>query len=571
MDIFIQLAIILFTAFIVSYIMKIFKQPVIIGYILAGIVIAFILSLGVIGITVSTDILDFFSELGIAFLLFIVGLHLNPKVIKEVGFASLIIGLAQIILTFGIGFLVSLELLGFDVITSSYVGIAIAFSSTIIIMKLLSDEKNIESLPGKISTGILILQDLVAIGVLMFISSPNGTSFSSLALRNLVGGAVLIAVVFTAGFLFLPKLTRKIAKSQELLFLFSITWAFVIAALFSYLGFSIEIGALVAGVSLSISPYSTEMSSKIRPLRDFFLIIFFIILGLNVQISNMGGIIINALILSAIVLFIKPLILMIFMALFKYTKRTNFIVGTTLAQISEFSLIILALGVSLGQISREILSTLTLTGIITITISTYMIIYSNKFYKKMEKIVSIFERKDIKVNKKIKKEYDAILFGYNRIGFNILRSLKKIRKKYIVVDFNPDTISDLSKVRIPCVYGDMFDSDFLEELPLDKINLAISTVPDFEANLLLIETIRLVNNKAIIIVRAHQINEALELYKKGADYVLTPHFLGGEYVAKMIKDLRINQDKYKDEKEKHIKMLTEMLKKGHEHPKIERN
>jgi Kef-type K+ transport system membrane component KefB/Trk K+ transport system NAD-binding subunit len=567
MEIFIQLAIILFTAFIISYIMQAFKQPIIIGYIIAGIII----SPFIIGFGTSKEIIEIFSKFGVAFLLFIVGLHLNPKIIKEVGISSLLIGLIQIILTFSLGFLISLGILGFDIITSLYVGIALAFSSTIIIMKLLSDKKHLDSLYGKISIGILIIQDLVAIAVLMFISSvSNGTNVSSLAFKGLLGGAGLIVITFLVGFFLLPKITRNIAKSQELLFLFSICWCFVIAALFTYFGFSIEIGALVAGIALSISPYSVEITSKIRPLRDFFLIIFFIILGLNIQFSNLSSIIINALILSFVVLLFKPLILMTFMAIFRYSKRTNFLVGTTLAQISEFSLIILALGVARGHISGEVLSTLTLTGIITITLSTYMIIYSNSFYEKMSKIVSIFERKKINKENKVKKKYSAILFGYNRIGFSILRSLKKLKQNYLVVDFDPDVISGLSKLRIPCIYGDAFDSEFLEELPLDKIKLAVSTIPDFETNVLLIESIRLVNPKAVIIVRAHQIKEALDLYKEGATYVLTPHFLGGEYIAKMIKTLKTRKE-YKNEKEKHVKMLTERIEKGHEHPNVERN
>ncbi len=567
MEIFIQLAIILFTAFIISYIMRALKQPIIIGYIFAGIIISpFIISFGT-----SKEIIEIFSKFGVAFLLFIVGLHMNPKIIKEVGISSLLIGLVQIILTFSLGFLISLGILGFNVITSLYVGIALAFSSTIIIMKLLSDKKNLDSLYGKISIGILIIQDLVAIAVLMIVSSvANGTNVSSFAFKGLLGGAGLIVVSFLVGFFILPKITKNIAKSQELLFLFSICWCFVIAALFNYFGFSIEIGALVAGIALSISPYSVEITSKIRPLRDFFLIIFFIILGLNIQFSSLPSIIINALILSFAVLLFKPLILMTFMAIFKYTKRTNFLVGTTLAQISEFSLIILALGVAIGHISGEILSTLTLTGIITITLSTYMIIYSNSFYKKMSRIVSIFERKKINKEKKVKKKYSAILFGYNRIGFSILRSLKKIKQNYLVVDFDPDTIANLSKLRIPCIYGDAFDSEFLSELDLDKIKLAVSTIPDFETNVLLIESIRLVNPKAVIIVRAHQIKEALDLYKEGATYVLTPHFLGGEYIAKMIKTLKTRKE-YKNEKEKHVKMLTERIEKGHEHPRVERN
>ncbi|MEJ2267875.1 MAG: cation:proton antiporter [Nanoarchaeota archaeon] len=493
MEIFIQLAIILFTAFVISYLVRLFKQPIIVGYIIAGIIVSpFILGFGA-----SKEIIDIFSKFGIAFLLFIVGLHLNPKVIKEIGISSLLI--------------------------------------------------------------------------LMFISSiSNGTDFSSFALKGLLGGAGLIGVLFLMGYFVLPRLTRSIAKSQELLFLFSICWCFVVSALFSYIGFSIEIGALVAGITLSISPYSTEITSKIRPLRDFFLIIFFIILGLNIQVANIGTIIVSALILSFVVLLFKPLILMTLMAIFRYTKRTNFLVGTTLAQISEFSLIILALGVSIGHVPPRILSIITLTGMITITLSTYLIMYSNKIYNKLSNFVSIFERRKINKEKKIEKEYDAILFGYNRIGFSILKSLKKLKQKYLVVDFDPDIISDLSKLRIPCLYGDAFDAELLDELKLDKIKLAISTIPDFETNVLLIDSVRRVNSKAIIIVRSHDIKEALKLYEEGASYVLTPHFLGGEYIAKMIKHLRTKRE-YKDEKNKHIKMLKDRIKKGHIHPDVERN
>lgn len=565
-EIFIQLGLILFTAFVVSYIIRAFNQPLIIGYIIAGVII----SPYIIGSGVSEEVIRTFSEFGIAFLLFMVGMHLNPKVIKEIGVVSLFIGLIQILLTFGLGFGVSL-LLGFDKTSSAFIGIALSFSSTIITMKLLSDKKQIDSLFGKISIGILIIQDLVAVGVLMYISSMSfGDSFGYFAIRGLLSGIGLIIILFLAGFFIIPKLTRSIASSQELLFLFSITWAFGIAALFSYLGFSIEIGALIAGVVLSISPYSLEITSRIRPLRDFFLIIFFIILGFNIDISSINSVIFNAIIFSLIALIFKPLVLMFLTGMFGYTKRTNFLVGTTLGQISEFSLIVLTLGASFGYVTGEVLSTITLTAIITITLSTYMIIYSNEAYKKMSNLVSIFERKKIKKDRKVGTKYNAILFGYNRIGFSILRSLKKIRKNYLVVDFNPDVVANLSKLGIPCIYGDSFDSDFLEELPMDKIKIAVSTIPDLDTNIVLIETIRAVNPDAIIIVRAHQIKDAFELYKKGANYVLTPHFLGGEYVAKMIGDFETDEKDYNKEKEKHMKMLHEMEDRGARHPEIDK-
>jgi voltage-gated potassium channel Kch len=241
-------------------------------------------------------------------------------------------------------------------------------------------------------------------------------------------------------------------------------------------------------------------------------------------------------------------------------------VGTAIAQVSEFSLIILALGVVSSQISSDILSTLTFTAIITITLSTYLISYSNGIYSKLSGVLSIFEKNNLRKNKRMNKKYDAILFGYNRIGFGILESFKKIKKDYLVVDFNPDTIDCLSRFRIPCIYGDAYDSDFLSELPLKKLSLAVSTIPDFETNVLLLGYLRKVNPDAVIILRASSIKDALELYKKGASYVLTPHFLGGEYVAHMIIEDKTNEKGYKLEKEKHISMLNEMMKRGHEHP-----
>lgn len=555
-------------AFVVSYIVNFFKQPILVGYIIAGVLISpFIIQFGI-----STDLINTLSRFGIAFLLFMVGLHLNPKTLREIGISSLVIGLLQIIITFGVSFLIALELLGFGVVASVYIGIALSFSSTILILKLLSDKQDLESLYAKISIGVLIVQDLVAAGVLMFISSTSGLNTSSgFVLADLFIGFGLIVLLFLIGFFLLPLFTKRIAKSQELLFLFSVCWCFVVAALFNYLGFSIEIGALVAGVSLSMIPYSAEISSRISPLRDFFLIIFFIILGFNANLSNIGSILFNAVVLSLVVLIIKPIVIMALSAFFGYTKRTNFLVGTSLAQISEFSLIVVLLGVSLGQITSDVLHTVILTMILTILLSTYMVIYSERFYQKMGWFAKIFEKKKIKRKQDLLgKEYHAMLFGYNRTGFSILNSIKKFTKKYLVVDFNPETISVLNRFGIPSLYGDVDDVDFLNEFSFDKVEIAVSTIPECETNSVLIDTIRRVNKKTIIIVRAHTIDDALELYRKGANYVLTPHFLGGEYVSKMIGDLKTSESGYEKEKEKHIQMLKDVAKRGEEHPRVER-
>ncbi len=566
-EVFAQISYIILVVLGVSIIMRFLKQPLIIGYIISG-VIAGPFFLGIIP---KIETLNVFSDLGIALLLFIVGLHLSPKVIKEVGKVSLVTGIGQILFTSIAGFAISL-LLGFSYLTSLYIAIALTFSSTIIIMKLLSDKGDLESLYGKISIGFLLVQDLVAILILIVVSaiSSGGDVVSQIGL-TLLKGVLIILFLLPISLYLLPRFQEFFGRSQEFLFVFSLAWGLGISSLFYYSGLSIEVGALIAGVLLSVSPYNLEIISRLKPLRDFFIISFFLLLGAQMAIGNITQYLIPAIILSAFVLIGNPFIVMSLMGILGYTKKTGFSSGLTVAQISEFSLILIALGVKTGHLTNDILSFVTLVGLITIAGSTYMIIYSNEIYSKIYHKLSFFEKKKIRKNRKLKKDYDAILFGYNRIGFSILRALKKIKKSYLVVDFNPDVISSLRKLRIPSLYGDVDDEFLLEELSLDKLKIAVSTIPEFGTNELLIETIKRKNPKAIIVVRAHTIKDALDLYKKGANYVLTPHFLGGEYVADMIQHKRLKEGGYKKEKEEHIKMLIEMLEKGHRHPEVKRD
>ncbi|MBU2503645.1 MAG: cation:proton antiporter [Nanoarchaeota archaeon] len=561
-EVFTQISFMILIVLGVSLVMRVLKQPLIIGYIISGIIVGPYF----LGILPGVDAINTFSEIGIALLLFIVGLHLTPRVIKEVGRISLITGIGQIIFTCGIGYLIAV-LLGFPILTSLYIGMALAFSSTIIIMKLLSDKGDLNSLYGKISIGFLLVQDLVAILILMVISSlSSGADFASQVALTLLKGLLITAVLGAISILILPKFKGFFARAQEFLFVFSIAWGLGIASLFAVAGLSIEIGALIAGVLLSVSPYNYEISSKMKPLRDFFIISFFLLLGAQMTIGYIPQLIVPAIIFSLFVLIGNPLIVMTLMGLEGFTKKTGFLAGLTVAQISEFSLILIVLGVKVGHISNEILSLITLVGMITIAGTTYMVLYGNKIYHLISNYLQIFERK--KVNeKKIKyKKVDAILFGYNRIGFGILNSLKKIKRNYLVVDFNPEVVAGLKKMRVPSIYGDVDDDALLRDLPLKTLKIAVSTIPDFETNDFLIETIKEQNPKAIVVVRAHTIEDAMELYKSGADYVLTPHFLGGEYLAGMLRDIKTDREGYKEEKEKHIKMLMERFKKGHDHP-----
>lgn len=566
-EVFNQISLVIAIVLAVSLVTRILKQPLIIGYIISGIIAGpFFL-----GILPGIDAVNVFSEFGIAFLLFIVGLHLSPRVIKEVGKISLITGIGQILFTFLLGYFIG-TLLGFSMLTSMYIAIAISFSSTIIIMKLLSDKGDLYTLYGKISIGFLLVQDLVAIIILIIVSSlSSGGNIASHIALTLLRGTIIVAVLAPVSIFVLPRFHDFFAKSQEFLFVFSIAWGLGFASLFFYAGLSIEVGALIAGILLSMSPYSLEISSKMKPLRDFFLISFFLLLGAQMTIGNISELIIPAIIFSLLILIGNPLIVMSLMGLLGYTKKTNFFAGLTVAQISEFSLILVALGVKVGHIPGEILSLMTLVGLITIGGCTYMMVYSDKLYQKLSRHLGFFEKKKVKESRLKSRGVNTVLFGYNRIGFSILGALKKIKKSYLVIDYNPDVIADLKKLRVPCIYGDVDDEDLLGELSLDKIELAISTVPDLASNSFLIENIRRVNKDAIVIVRAHSIDDALSLYKKGASYVLTPHFLGGEYIARMLVIVKTDTQGYEEEKERHIKMLKEMSAKGSEHPEIQKD
>ncbi|MFH1332338.1 MAG: cation:proton antiporter [archaeon] len=565
-EVFVELAVIIAITAVIVAVVRLLKQPLIIGYILTGLLVGPYL----LNIVQSVDTIATFSTIGVALLLFIVGLNLSPKVIKEVGKVSLITGVGQVVFTSIIGFFIS-RMLGFSVTASLYISIALTFSSTIIIMKLLSDKKDLETLYGKISIGFLLVQDIIAVLILVIISSfSNGLNIVSVALITLIKGVILVGLLILISIYVLPKLCRFFASSQEFLFLFSIGWGLGLAALFNYLNFSIEIGALIAGVTLSLSPYNYEISSKMKPLRDFFIILFFIFLGSQMVIADISRYFIPAIIFSLFILIGNPLIVMILMGLMGYSKRNGFLAGLTVAQISEFSLILILLGIRVGHLSSEILALVTIVGLITIAGSTYLILYSDKIYPHLSKYLSIFEKKGAKKDKHYKPEiYDAILFGYNRIGYDFLEVFKKMGKKVLVVDYNPRTIEDLSKKGLRCEYGDVDDSEFLNGLNLKNIKIAVSTIPNFETNMLLIGEIRHTNKRAIIMVISHQLDEASMLYKKGATYVLMPHFLGGQYASSMIDEYGFSFDRFVDEGKKHREYIKKRKQMGHEHPKNE--
>jgi hypothetical protein len=261
--------------------------------------------------------------------------------------------------------------------------------------------------------------------------------------------------------------------------------------------------------------------------------------------------------LSLFVLIGNPLIVMIIMGFMGFTKRTGFLAGLTVAQISEFSLIFVAMGVALGHVTPEILSFVTFIGLITIAGSSYLIIYADYIYSKISPFLQIFERKRTNEHKSLikNKYHDVIIFGTNRIGRNILSSFKKTKKKVLVVDYNPDTIVKIRKEGQECLYGDASDPEVMEEINFQKVKMVISTVSDIETDLFIIRYVKSKNPDAIIILVSQQSIKAAELYDAGANYVIMPHFLGGEHASHIVETHKFNAKKFKKEKEKHLQHL----------------
>ena len=504
--------------------------------------------------------------MGVSFLLFIVGLSLNPRIVRDVGRVSFLTGIGQVIFTSVIGYIIAI-FLGFDRVTSGYLAIALTFSSTIIIMKLLSDKGELESLYGRIATGFLIVQDIVAMLLLIAVTSVGGgESLSGILQTTLLQLIGLLVLLVAFGIYVLPRLLKTVAASQELLLLFSIAWCLAVAAFFQEFGLSMEMGALAAGVVLSLSPYRYEVAAKLRPLRDFFVVLFFVLLGSQMVFTNFSAQILPILLLSAFILLGNPLIVLIIMGLLGYSKRNSFRAGLTVAQISEFSFILIAVGIRVGHVSADILSLVTFVGILTIAVSTYFILYADTLYKLLERPLSLFERRGPKVDRHRQSphnDHDILLLGYERVGLNVVEALRRTAKTFLVIDFNPVTIASLKEQQIPCLYGDLGDSEFLNEINFASAKMVVSTIRDFTTSVLTVRRVRSLNKKAIVVVLAQQVDEALYLYEIGASYVITPQFLSGYHTSLLIQEYGCDMQKFILEKARHIEHLKQLAHKGH--------
>lgn len=546
-NLFFELTLVFVLAGMLAFIVNLLKQPAILSYILTGLILG---PYGYVKLQ-QGDSLESLAEIGITLLLFMVGLELDLSQLGRIGKTAFLAGLGQIILTAAAGFAI-LKMLGFATVPSVYIATALTFSSTIIVVKLLGEKRDLHSLYGRLAVGIFLVQDFVAILIMIGLSTFSGhtTSLFSglplglLAIITVTKLLVLGFIIYAHSVFVFPKILRFIGKNDELLLIFSLAWALGFASLLSLpaIGFGLEIGGFLAGLALAKTASHFEIGARIKSLRDFFIIIFFIVLGSQLVFGNIGQLSTAVITLSLFVLIGNPLIVLILLGLLGYKPRTGFLTGVTVAQISEFSFILMGLAMKTGHVSGSDVSLVAMVGVITIALSSYMIKYANTLYEWLKRPLSLFNFGQGKAEIGLKTsnlKNHTVLVGANRLGSHLLPKLAESGEQFVVVDFNPEVAHALMDRDMPVICGDISDSHIQELARLDTARLIISTVPDIHDNLSVIETVRHTNPRAKIIVAAQDEAEARLLYEASADYAVLPHFIGGVHLSELLADKQI--------------------------------
>ncbi|TDD34929.1 cation:proton antiporter [Saccharopolyspora elongata] len=498
------------------------RQPLIVAFIAVGILVG---PVGT-GWVTGGERIDLLAHLGIAILLFLVGLRLDLHLIRTTGPVALATGLGQVLFTSVVGFGIALGL-GMDPITAFYVAVALTFSSTIIIVKLLSDKRELDELHGRIAVGFLIVQDLVVVLTMIALTAFGRQTGTTLAvdMATTVGkGLGMLAGLALAMRYVIPWLLHHVARSQELLVLFGVAWAVALAALSDWLGFGTEVGAFLAGVSLASTPYREAIGARLVSLRDFLLLFFFLNLGAQLQFTDATRQITDAVVFSLFVLIGNPLIVVLIMCAMRYPVRVGFLAGLTVAQISEFSLILAALGLSLGHITTATVSLITIVGLITITASTYLILYSKQLYRRLHRWLAPLDRSHTRTAEagELPADIDVILYGLGRFGSRVAHQLTRAGYRVLGVDFDPKAVATWNNDPTTAVFGSGEDPDFLHSLPLHQARWVVSTIPGIDTNLALLHGLRHHNYQGRIALTAHTQRDAHRLNRAKPDIVLEP-------------------------------------------------
>lgn len=523
MGTFAQIAVVLVVCVGAGVLCVLLRLPLVVGLLAAGIAVGPQM-LGVVEVTTEIELL---AEIGIALLLFVVGLKLDVRIIKTVGPVALIAGLGQMAFTgvFGLGIALAF---GFGWVSAAYIAVALTFSSTIIVVKLLTDRRELNTVQGRIALGILIVQDIVVV-LAMIVITAVGDTLADVNLVQQIGavfgrGFLLLVIVLLLGRYVATQVMNVLARSSELLVLGAVMWAVLLAAISHLLGFSSEVGAFMGGVSLASTPYREPLSSRLSTLRDFLLVFFFIELGTQFDVALVGEQLMVALVLSVFVLLGKPLIVMAITGRMGYRKKVTFKAGVTLAQISEFSLILIALGAAQGHIGSEVIGLITAVGLITITVSAALITNVSAVFARLSPWLNVFER-DRPPSGALDDTDEAsaayIVVGLGRLGFMVADALREKDLHVLGVDFDPQLAGDES-IDLPVAYGDADDPDLPGQLPLGNAKWVIATVRDFDTNLHFVRALRRFGYPGQIAVSADSEPQAQALYDAGANVTIRP-------------------------------------------------
>lgn len=530
------LAAVLAMATVAGLIVSRLRQPLIVGFIVVGIAV------GPVGTGwVSADsTIDLLAEVGIALLLFLVGLRLDLHMIRSTGPVALVTGLGQMVVTSVIGYLVAIAF-GMDNLTALYIAVTLAFSSTIIIVKLLSDKRELDQLHGRIAVGILIVQDLGVVLVMIALTAfgqDTGEDLGQGVVVVLLKGAALLGGTWLLMRYVVPWLLPHVAKSQDLLVLFGVSYAASLAAVSEWLGFSSEVGAFLAGVTLASTPFRDALGARLASLRDFLLLFFFIDLGAQLEFGDAADQLTEALVFSLLVLIGKPLLVIAIMSAMRYPLRVSVHTGLPLGQISEFSWILAALGLSLGHINNATVSLITVIGLITIGASTYMITYAQWIYERVKRWLAFLERRELREPKShLADDYDVILFGLGRFGGHLADRLSSVGHHVLAVDFDPHQVKRHSPEGVTAMFGSAEDVHLLEALPLDRARYVVSAIPVLQTNLALLHGLRHHRYRGTIALTAHTSHDAERLRAAGVNTVLEPFSAAAHTTSNTLHDL----------------------------------
>ncbi len=538
-NIFFQLAAVLTLSSALGYFVHRLKLPLVVAYLLAGVILTlFIPNLHELAV------FKFLPELGIALILFLIGMELDLREIRSLGVPIIVASLGQIFISTFAGFAIA-GFLGFSQTESLYLGLGLSFSSTIVVIKLLLEKRDLASLYGKLSLGILLLEDLVAILVLMGISV--GSSVFSTGLQNSM--PLLMLVLKAIGLFFLTFLLSRfilerifdaVAKSVELLFLTAVTWCFLFTTLAVWAGFSVVIGAFLAGVALASSPYHLQIEGKVKPLRDFFVTLFFVYLGTEAKVGDFLTYWPAILALTSYALFIKPVLFILILGSFGFRKHTFFQTALHLSQISEFSLVVLLVGFNAHLVTQPALSVMAAVAVLSIIASSVLISKAKWLFDLTSPVLNFFQHGKYThfLESILEKDIDdhIIVIGAHRVGGPIVEYLIKTKIPFIVMDFNPRVIENLRERGVDVIYGDIDDPEILDNLQLEKARLIISTAQDMSDNEYLLEEVKRRRLRAKVIVRAMDPDHAKALKALGADYVILPEKVSGDFLVNQLKN-----------------------------------